>query len=104
MRRRDVVLDRMLACGMITASQGEQALREPVGASWHELPQGARDDGSLPALLTLSGSNPDPHGMVAQMADLCEVDRDRLRLWVFARCVVEWLWFEVDGVVESLAP
>ena len=46
----------------------------------------------------------DPHGMVARMADLCEVDRDRLRLWVFARCVVEWLWFDVDGVVESLAP
>ena len=46
----------------------------------------------------------DPHGMVARMADLCEVDRDRLRLWMFARCVVEWLWFDVDGVVESLAP
>jgi len=46
----------------------------------------------------------DPHGMVARMADLCEVDRDRLRLWVFARCVIEWLWFDVDGVVESLAP
>ena len=45
-----------------------------------------------------------PHDMVARMADLCEVDRDRLRLWVFARCVVEWLWFDVDGVVESLAP
>jgi hypothetical protein len=42
--------------------------------------------------------------MVARMADLCGVDRDRLRLWVFARCVVEWLWFDVDGVVESLAP
>ena len=46
----------------------------------------------------------DPHGMVARMAGLCGVDRDRLRLWMFARCVVEWLWFDVDGVVESLAP
>ncbi len=46
----------------------------------------------------------DPPGLVARMADLCGVDRERLRLWVFARCVVEWLWFDVDGVVESLAP
>lgn len=46
----------------------------------------------------------DPHGMVARMADLCGVDRDRLRQWTFARCVVEWLWFDVAGVVEALAP
>jgi streptomycin 6-kinase len=46
----------------------------------------------------------DPDGRVARLADLCGVDRDRLRLWMFARCVVEWPWFAVDGVVEALAP
>jgi streptomycin 6-kinase len=46
----------------------------------------------------------DPHGRVARMADLCGVDRERLQLWMFARCVVEWPWFEIDGVAEALAP
>jgi streptomycin 6-kinase len=46
----------------------------------------------------------DPDGRVARLADLCGVDRERLRLWLFARCVVEWPWFELDGVAEALAP
>lgn len=46
----------------------------------------------------------DPHRMVARMADLCGVDELRLRLWVFARCVVEWRWFEVEDVAVALAP
>src|SRR6185295_16400446 len=38
-RRRDIVLDRMLTCGMITAAEHDQARAEPVRASWHALPQ-----------------------------------------------------------------
>ena len=37
--RRDHVLDRMRACGMITASQQSLAANEPIDASWHPLPQ-----------------------------------------------------------------
>jgi streptomycin 6-kinase len=46
----------------------------------------------------------DPRRRVERVADLCGVDGERLRLWMFARCVVEWMWFDVDGVVEALAP
>ena len=46
----------------------------------------------------------DPHRMVARMADLCGVDEERLRLWLFARGVVEWRWFDVESVVVALAP
>ena len=31
----------------------------------------------------------DPAGMCARMADLLELDRDRVRLWLFARCAQE---------------
>lgn len=31
----------------------------------------------------------DPMGLVARLADLLELDRERLRLWLFARCVQE---------------
>ena len=54
---------------------------------------------NLPELLRA-----DPRGRVARMAGLCGVDEERLRLWTFARCVVEWPWFEVKGVAEALAP
>ena len=46
----------------------------------------------------------DPRGRVARLADLCGVDPERLALWTFARCVVEWPWFDVDGVAAALAP
>ena len=46
----------------------------------------------------------DPDRLVARMADLCGVDRERLRLWLFARGVVEWRWFDVQDVVVALAP
>jgi penicillin-binding protein 1C len=68
-RRRDIVLDRMLACGMITAAERDQARGEPVRASWHDLPQDLREDGSLPTLLTLSGCNPDEYGVVSTSLD-----------------------------------
>lgn len=34
----------------------------------------------------------DPFGLAARMSDLCGVDRERFRLWLFARCVVESAW------------
>jgi streptomycin 6-kinase len=46
----------------------------------------------------------DPDRLVARMADLCGVDGERLRLWLFARGVVEWRWFDVEDVVVALAP
>jgi hypothetical protein len=38
------------------------------------------------------------------LAALCGVDEERLRLWLFARCVVEWRWFDVEPVAVALAP
>jgi streptomycin 6-kinase len=40
----------------------------------------------------------DPFGLADRMADLTGVDRDRFRLWLFARCAVESAWW------PSLAP
>jgi streptomycin 6-kinase len=31
----------------------------------------------------------DPHGLVRRMADLLDLDADRLVRWTFARCVIE---------------
>lgn len=58
--RRDHVLDRMLACGLITRRQRDEAAAEPIDAAWHGLPQdrAARDlppaDGALPALVAMA--------------------------------------------------
>jgi streptomycin 6-kinase len=47
----------------------------------------------------------DPVGLAHRMADLLDLDRDRLRLWLFARCVQESLdepWLtEVAGVLGA---
>ncbi len=48
--RRDHVLDRMAACGMISAADRAAAAAEPVDAAWHALPQDATDDGLRPTL------------------------------------------------------
>ena len=57
-KRRDFVLDRMLACNFITADEAAEARREPLDAAWRPLPQvrpaghpGA--DGALPTLAWL---------------------------------------------------
>lgn len=58
--RRDHVLDRMLACGFITAQQRNEAVTEPIDAAWRSLPQQraagepAAADGALPALVALA--------------------------------------------------
>jgi streptomycin 6-kinase len=46
----------------------------------------------------------DPAGLADRMAGLCEVDAERFRLWLFARCVVEspW-WAELAPVASTLA-
>jgi len=62
-QRRDHVLDRMLACGMITAAERREAANEPTDARWGELPQYLADpaksaDGLLPALTRLAARHP----------------------------------------------
>jgi streptomycin 6-kinase len=47
----------------------------------------------------------DPAGMAARMADLLDLDPDRVALWFFARCVVESAgWVELREVAAHLAP
>jgi penicillin-binding protein 1C len=56
--RRNHVLDRMLATGMIDQRQHDEACGEPVVAAWHRLPQErenfASADGAMPALVRLA--------------------------------------------------
>lgn len=59
-RRRNHVLDRMLACGFISARQRDEAAAEPVRAAWLPLPQDRPPgglpaaDGAMPTLLALA--------------------------------------------------
>ncbi|MBV8528754.1 MAG: kinase [Candidatus Dormibacteraeota bacterium] len=47
----------------------------------------------------------DPRGFVQRMADLAELDHERLALWLFARCVQESLdWPALGSVAARLAP
>jgi len=47
----------------------------------------------------------DPWVLSDRVAHLSEVDADRLRLWLFARCVVESSWWpELAGLARRLAP
>jgi len=47
----------------------------------------------------------DPDRLLARMADLLELDAERLRLWLFARCVQESTnWPELAEVALSVAP
>jgi streptomycin 6-kinase len=47
----------------------------------------------------------DPRGLAARLADLLDVDRDRLILWLFARCVQESPdWPQLADVALQLAP
>ncbi len=59
--RRDHVLDRMRACGMITADQHDQAIAEPLIAQWRQLPQqlaGAPAATAMPTLAHLTTGRP----------------------------------------------
>jgi streptomycin 6-kinase len=47
----------------------------------------------------------DPHALIARMADLCELDAERLGQWMFARCVEESPeWPELNDAARQLAP
>jgi streptomycin 6-kinase len=47
----------------------------------------------------------DPRGAARRMADLLDLDRDRLERWLFARCVVESVdWPALASVARRLAP
>jgi streptomycin 6-kinase len=47
----------------------------------------------------------DPAGMAARMADLLDLDPDRVALWFFARCVRESVgWVKLREVAAQLAP
>ena len=46
-----------------------------------------------------------PNGLLDTMAGLLDLDRDRLRLWLFARCVQESPdWPRLGDVARRLAP
>ena len=47
----------------------------------------------------------DPGALVTRLADLLDLDRDRLRLWLFARCVQESAdWPSLADVARRLVP
>ena len=48
----------------------------------------------------------DPRALVARLADLLEVDRERVRLWTFARCALRLAHARADEllVAQALAP
>jgi streptomycin 6-kinase len=47
----------------------------------------------------------DPEALIERMAGLLDLDRDRLRLWLFARCVQESPdWPAAAGLARRLAP
>jgi streptomycin 6-kinase len=49
--------------------------------------------------------NTDPLSLVHRMAGLLDLDRDRLRLWLFARCVQESIdWPGLASVAATVAP
>lgn len=46
----------------------------------------------------------DPAGLAARMADLAGLDKDRVRLWLFARCVQESIGSPLMGQVAKRLP
>lgn len=66
--RRQIVLDRMLALGMISVEQHARALAEPIRAQWKPLPQ-QPDDAAFPALAGLASASRDDHGQITTTID-----------------------------------
>lgn len=98
---RNVLLCTDLHAGNVLAAQ-----REP----WLVIdPKPYVGDPTYDALQHLLNSDnrlrADPRGLVARVADLLELDRDRLTLWLFARCVQESSdWPELAAIARQLAP
>ena len=45
----------------------------------------------------------DPRGFVRRVADLADLDADRVGTWLFARCVVEARWWPYDVAAIAAA-
>jgi streptomycin 6-kinase len=99
--QRNVLLCTDLHAGNVLAAQ-----REP----WLVMdPKPYVGDPTYDALQHLLNSDrrlhADPRGLVARVADLLQLDRDRLTLWLFARCVQESPdWPELAAVARLIAP
>jgi streptomycin 6-kinase len=61
---------------------------------------------ALQHMLNCAGRlNTDPRGLACRMADLLDLDRDRVLLWLFARCVQESPdWPGLAEVARQIAP
>jgi streptomycin 6-kinase len=46
----------------------------------------------------------DPHGLARRMADLLDLDAERVLRWLFARCVQEFEWPGMVDIAHRLAP
>lgn len=98
---RDVLLCTDLHAGNVLAAEREPWLvidpKPYVGDPTYDALQHMLNcDVRLPA---------DPHGLVRRMAGLLGLDPDRLRLWLFARCVQESpQWPMLAEVAEQMAP
>ncbi|MDQ2724251.1 MAG: aminoglycoside phosphotransferase family protein [Actinomycetota bacterium] len=98
---RDVVLCTDLHAGNVLAAE-----REP----WLVIdPKPHVGDPTYDALQHLLNCDTrlhtDPHGLLRRMAELLELDPDRLQLWLFARCVQESPdWPSLAEVARRVAP
>ena len=57
-RRRNYVLDRMLACGFASQPEYDEAINEPLEASWKALPQQSVPSAAFPALVAIAHQHP----------------------------------------------
>jgi streptomycin 6-kinase len=98
---RHVLLCTDLHAGNVLAAQREPWLaidpKPYVGDPTYDVVQ---------HLLNCAGRLHDnPSRLIARMADLLDLDRDRLRLWMFARCVLESPdWPGLADIAVQLAP
>lgn len=106
-RRLPATADRaVLLCTDLHAGNVLTAEREP----WLVIdPKPYVGDPTYDALQHLLNSeerlHADPRGLAFRMADLLGLDRERLLLWLFARCVLESPgWPEIAQIAHRIAP
>ena len=98
---REVLLCTDLHAGNVLAAEREPWLvvdpKPYVGDPTYDVVQHLLN---CPERLTV-----DPVGLVARLAELLDLDRERLRLWLFARCVQESPdWPNLVDIARRLAP
>lgn len=98
---RDVLLCTDLHAGNVLAAQREPWLvvdpKPYVGDPTYDVVQHLLN---CPKRL-----HDDPLGLVARLSDLLDLDRERLRLWLFARCVQESPdWPHLGYIAKQVAP